>query len=383
MTKIYIRLTKSNYVIKCIKGQKMKKVRKTTNGNTAKLVSITAIPIIIAVLLILSNNFQIEAQQQDFPDELNPGKQRQELDNQIMPDPEARRKRAEEEYKVSRSNFTAKYSSGYIPFEVEQGEYLSAVSNRFLGKGLELRFHDIEAGDHFWELKSKAGVNVDTVIGCNPYIKRLAPRIGDIRITINKRGTLHYVINEGIEFPEILAEFYNVNVSNIVTNNVGLSYKTPIKKGSVVFIPGAKPKQHTKEMYESFIKRKLFVMPTSGWTKGRVFGYYIHPILGVKKFHSGVDMSADKGTLVFAADKGKVTYAGDAGAYGNLIIIRHKNGYSTRYAHLSKIGVYAGEKVKRREYIGKVGSTGRSTGPHLHFEIRINKEPVDPMKYLW
>lgn len=101
-----------------------------------------------------------------------------------------------------------------------------------------------------------------------------------------------------------------------------------------------------------------------------------HPILKKMKFHAGWDYAAPKGTPVKAAAKGKVTHAGKAGAYGNLIKIAHAEGYETRYAHLSKILVKAGQTVEAGTVIGQVGSTGRSTGPHLHFEKRLNGKPL-------
>lgn len=101
-----------------------------------------------------------------------------------------------------------------------------------------------------------------------------------------------------------------------------------------------------------------------------------HPILKKRKFHAGWDYAAPKGTPVKAAAKGKVNFAGNAGAYGKLIKITHGEGYETRYAHLSKILVKVGQEVSAGQHIGNVGSTGRSTGPHLHFEKRLNGKPL-------
>ncbi len=101
-----------------------------------------------------------------------------------------------------------------------------------------------------------------------------------------------------------------------------------------------------------------------------------HPILKKRKFHAGWDYGAPKGTPVKAAAKGKVIHAGNAGAYGKLIKIEHAEGYETRYAHLSKILVKVGQSVEAGAHIGNVGSTGRSTGPHLHFEKRLNGKPL-------
>ena len=100
------------------------------------------------------------------------------------------------------------------------------------------------------------------------------------------------------------------------------------------------------------------------------------------KNHTGTDFGAPQGTQVLASDSGTVSFCGDSAGYGNLIIIDHKNGYETYYGHLSKISVSQGQKVKKGEKIGEVGSTGNSTGPHLHFEIRENSSPQNPLNYL-
>lgn len=98
--------------------------------------------------------------------------------------------------------------------------------------------------------------------------------------------------------------------------------------------------------------------------------------------HNGTDFGAPQGTKVLAADSGTVTFCGQSGGYGNLIILNHKNGYETYYGHLSRILVSQGQTVEKGEKIGEVGSTGNSTGPHLHFEIRENSVPKNPLNYL-
>lgn len=111
------------------------------------------------------------------------------------------------------------------------------------------------------------------------------------------------------------------------------------------------------------------------------FGYRIHPISKTKKLHAGIDIGAPTGTDVVAAGSGVVITAKYWGGYGNAVMIDHLNGYWTLYAHLSKIHVKEDQQVEVGQKIGEVGSTGQSTGPHLHFEVRKNSEPVDPMKY--
>lgn len=111
------------------------------------------------------------------------------------------------------------------------------------------------------------------------------------------------------------------------------------------------------------------------------YGYRSDPVYGTKKFHDGLDYSSDIGTPVYATGDGVVQKAGWDGAYGNAIEIDHGYNYLTRYAHLSKIDVRPGQNVKRGDLIGKVGNTGKSTGPHLHYEVRLNGAPQNPVNY--
>jgi len=124
-----------------------------------------------------------------------------------------------------------------------------------------------------------------------------------------------------------------------------------------------------------------FAWPVAGRiTSG--FGYRIHPIFRVRRFHLGIDLAAPYGTLVKAADGGQVIQAGYFGGYGNSVMLYHGGGFATWYAHLSSINVSIGQFVQRGQVIGLVGSTGWSTGPHLHFEVRINGAPQNPRAYL-
>ncbi len=111
------------------------------------------------------------------------------------------------------------------------------------------------------------------------------------------------------------------------------------------------------------------------------YGYRRDPIYGTTKFHEGMDFSSPVGTPVYATGDGTVTHAAWKSQYGNLIELSHGYNYTTRYAHLSEILVKPGQKVKRGDLIGKVGNTGKSTGPHLHYEVRLRNQPQNPVNY--
>lgn len=111
------------------------------------------------------------------------------------------------------------------------------------------------------------------------------------------------------------------------------------------------------------------------------FGSRRHPIFGVRKFHSGVDLAGPNHTPIKAADSGNVLYTGWYGGYGKVVIVSHGSGMSTLYAHMAQAAVSQGQNVKKGDVIGYEGSTGFSTGPHVHFEVRVNGKPRNPLSY--
>ncbi|GAA1678535.1 hypothetical protein GCM10009830_27050 [Glycomyces endophyticus] len=124
-----------------------------------------------------------------------------------------------------------------------------------------------------------------------------------------------------------------------------------------------------------------WVVPVDGW-KSSDYGWRMHPIFGYARLHGGTDFAAGSGTTIHAAASGKVVYAGWSSGYGKLTCIAHGGGVTSCYAHQSSIWVDYGERVDRDEEIGAVGTTGDSTGPHLHFEVRVHGERVNPVRYL-
>ena len=125
----------------------------------------------------------------------------------------------------------------------------------------------------------------------------------------------------------------------------------------------------------------MFIWPTTVRTITSPYGYRYHPISGTYKFHSGVDIGASYGSPVYAAAAGTATVSYDSGGFGNYVTINHGNGYSTLYGHMSSVAISSGSYVSQGQVIGYVGSTGASTGPHLHFNVYHNGSLTNPMSY--
>ena len=123
------------------------------------------------------------------------------------------------------------------------------------------------------------------------------------------------------------------------------------------------------------------IQPVQGWITSE-FGYRSSPFTGRREFHSGLDISAPMGTPIYAPAEGKISFSGKDGAYGITLVINHGRGITTRYAHLQKYVVEKKQTVSRGQLIGYVGNSGRSTGPHLHYEVLVNNIPVNPKRYI-
>lgn len=143
---------------------------------------------------------------------------------------------------------------------------------------------------------------------------------------------------------------------------------------------------HLNQLQEAYKTRHILlattpaIMPVQGYPSGG-FGYRMDPFNGQREFHPGIDISAPLGSKVTAAADGTVFFARRKLGYGKLVRIRHRFGISTRYGHLDRFSVQSGQTVKKGDIIGYVGSTGRSTGPHLHYEVRFNGQPLNPLRF--
>ncbi|HMO68273.1 MAG TPA: M23 family metallopeptidase [Novosphingobium sp.] len=124
------------------------------------------------------------------------------------------------------------------------------------------------------------------------------------------------------------------------------------------------------------------LMPVSGVNLSSGFGMRIHPVLGSRRAHNGVDLAAPTGTPIYAAADGTVSKVEWFSSYGLYVALEHGGEIQTRYGHMSRINVQPGQQVRKGDVIGFVGSTGRSTGPHLHYEVRIAGAPVNPIPYM-
>ena len=146
---------------------------------------------------------------------------------------------------------------------------------------------------------------------------------------------------------------------------------------------------HAAGRSEATVRREVEALaarprPVAGEVRvSSTFGHRIHPVTGKHAMHHGLDLAAPKGTPIRAGQGGVVVRAEDAGTYGNLVVVDHGNGVTTRYAHCDRLQVRAGDEISAGTTLATVGSTGRSTGPHLHYEVRIEGRAVNPQDARW
>ncbi|MCX7786222.1 MAG: M23 family metallopeptidase [Spirochaetes bacterium] len=237
---------------------------------------------------------------------------------------------------------------------------------------LALRTYKLKPGETLQEVARKHGIRLDTLISMNEITDARKIPAGTELIIPNKDGIL-YKVNRGDSLSKISA-LYNTNVRYLVdTNDLGSSIIHP---GMKLFIPGAR----LPEMELKRILGDLFLFPTSGRITS-TFGVRADPFTGVRRFHNGLDIANDPGTPVHAAMAGKVVKIGIHPSYGRYIILTHDGGFQTFYAHLQTVLVAHGKFVAQGEVIGEMGSTGYSTGSHLHFSVFKNGNPVDPIQF--
>ena len=244
------------------------------------------------------------------------------------------------------------YNLSYISYRVRKGDMISLIAQDF-------------------------GVTQDSIISVNSIRSSRTIQIGQFLKIPTMAGIL-YTVNKNGETPSSIAKKYEVDAEKFAAvNHVALDVS--YSAGDSVFVPDAKLDWVTRQE----INGDLFKKPIHArWYRSSRFGWRASPFTGKRSYHSGVDMACPTGTSIYAAMVGTVTATGYNATYGNYVIVSHHSGYKTLYGHMSAILCTKGQHVDQSSRIGRVGSTGMSTGPHLHFTVFKNGKQIDPEK-LW
>jgi murein DD-endopeptidase MepM/ murein hydrolase activator NlpD len=229
--------------------------------------------------------------------------------------------------------------------------------------------YTVQKGDIIGDIAEKFGLNQDTLISSNGIKNTRLIQIGQVLKIPNQDGIFHTAQNG--DTLAALGEKYQSSAEAIQTANE--LFSETIRPGAVLFIPGARLDWINLQE----INGDLFLWPVPGYITSP-YGYRRSPFTGLRQFHSGLDIGSPMGTPIRAAISGRVSAVGWDDSFGNYVVVSHHSGYRTLYAHMSVIRVKSGAYVGTGERIGDVGSTGRSTGPHLHFTVYKNGVTVNP-----
>jgi len=235
---------------------------------------------------------------------------------------------------------------------------------------LRLIEYIIEKGDTLWSISKKFDVDPDSIISSNFFTNVHSIREGDMILIPNIRG-IFINVEEGDTIFNYSTKYkvppdFIMEVNDLRSNSLA--------PGMRVFLPGVK----YSTMERAYALGEAFEKPVRGRLTSR-FGYRRDPFTGKRSFHTGIDIAYRYGTKVYAAREGRVIFTGINYGYGKTVIISHSFGYRTVYGHLSSIPVSRGQRLKKGEIIGFIGISGRSTGPHLHFEVWLNNRLINPL----
>lgn len=281
---------------------------------------------------------------------------------------------------VGRGGFDSQVSN-HIEQELAEDDSLFEINTEgFSSDNSELSYisYRIKKGDMIGFIADEFGVTQDTIISVNNIHSSRLIQIGQYLKIPSMPGILYTVHNDG-ETIATIAEKYKVEAEKCSSVN-NISLNESLKAGKQLFVPYAELDWVTRQeingdLFKRPIKNRYYFTSMFGWRK--------NPFDASKRtYHGGIDMACSPGTNIYAALGGKVITAGWSDVYGNYVVIAHHSGYKSLYGHMSAITTHKGAVVDTNTRIGKVGSTGMSTGPHLHFAVYKNGRSVNPAN-LW
>lgn len=260
--------------------------------------------------------------------------------------------------------------------DIALAEMLETESeNDVVPDGVTYLSYRVKSGDMIGKIAERYGVTEDTLLSVNNIQNSRTLQINQYLRIPSMAGILYTVSKDGETIKDI-SEKFEINASECALVNKA-EESSSLKSGASLFLPGARMDFTTRQE----INGDLFVKPLhSYYYLSSYYGYRTSPFDSKKRtFHSGIDMAAYQGTLIYPAMAGIVVETGYSAVYGNYVIIAHHGGYKTLYGHMSKITTQKGKSVNTQSQIGRVGSTGMSTGPHLHFTVYKNGKTVNPL----
>lgn len=237
--------------------------------------------------------------------------------------------------------------------------------------------HTVEDGESIAGIAATLGVPVANLLASNRLFGGEQLQPGQV-LYASTQGIVH-IIQPGQTLSDI-ARSYAVPLATLTAANE-LTTSSMIFAGDRILIPGATTSFWDNAIVLSRGVPTRFIWPLEGEVLSG-YGFRIHPVLGVHHHHDGIDIDVPEGTTVYATAAGEVFFYGEQPGYGNLLIIKHEDGFYSFYGHLLDSFVFAGQFVEMGQAVARSGNTGISSGPHLHFELRNREHPLDPLRFL-
>lgn len=280
---------------------------------------------------------------------------------------------------VNRDSYITK--DGF-PIFVSEKDYIDFINKYPYNPGVQLQTYKVTGDESLWSIKRAYGISIDTLISANPHLKGLELKSGQTIVIPSKNGTLF-----------AFDDYRDVSRMKKLTGDNGKilgDYRPGIFRiispddMRIVFFEKARPQVVNDNIEKIYRYKMAFLDPVDTGFFTSMFGERVNPVYGEGyEFHNGIDIATHHGTPIKAVRDGMVFFTGWKEGFGYTAIIQHYDGYTTFYAHCSKIFVKQGQWIKQGDLIAAVGSTGRSTGNHLHYTVYRHGVTLNPIKYLW
>lgn len=268
-------------------------------------------------------------------------------------------------------------SGGGRPARAVETTTVQAVQEQVDSQPGTITTYTVIKGDTLRRIADDRNLQVSTLQWANGIKNPDVIEVGQVLRLPPVDGVLHRV--EAGQTLDEIADMYKIPLADLLDAN-DVDDHEGLEPDTLVVVPGGKPLP--KAPAKVVARPQRFTRPVAGGRITSRYGYRIHPISRSWRLHTGLDIAKPKGAAIKACRDGVVILARAAGGYGNLVILNHGNGLTTRYGHCSSLLVKPGQFVRQGQVIARVGSTGNSTGPHLHLEVRQNGKSINPVPYL-
>ncbi len=269
-----------------------------------------------------------------------------------------------------------------FPVFTSESDYIEFIKNYPFNPGVELTVYKITPGETLWSLRKKFNISIDTIISANPHLKGLDLTENSTIIVPSKNGALF-----------TFDDYRDVGRMHSLMggdNKILGDYKPKIFRIispddiRLAFFDKEKPMIVNNDIQKIYTYKMTFIDPLDSGFYTSMYGDRVNPVFGENiEFHNGIDIATRTGTPIKSVRKGMVFFSGWRDGFGNTVIIQHEDGYTSFYAHCSRVFVKQGQWINQGDQIAAVGSTGRSTGSHLHYTVIRHGKLLNPFKYLW